>query len=90
MENIGTIKVETSTDTSMTMFICESHTVNEYGVSKPFYELGITLSKNVGEPNDGTQFTTLNESQILRLIGHLLTAKAELEVRNKNRYNNNK
>ena len=83
-----TIKVETSTETSMSMFVCESHIVDECGISKPFYELGITLSKNVGEPNDGTQFTTLNESQILRLIGHLQTAKAELEIRNKNIRNN--
>lgn len=77
-----TIEVETTSDTQMCLHVCECHIENEYGISKPFYELGISLKKETGEEDDGTQITTLNVSQILRLIGQLLTAKAELEVRN--------
>ena len=84
MKGMKTIEVETNSDTQMRLHICECHIENEYGISKPFYELCISLKKETGEEGDGTQITTLNGSQILRLVGQLLTARAELEVKNKN------
>lgn len=81
---IKTIPVETRSDAQLSLQIHEIKTYQNDEVISVDNRLCVVIDQRLGLEDDGTLAVMLVSHQVDKLISQLLTAKAELEVRNKN------
>ena len=83
-KKIKVIPVQTNSDTLMSLQISKSkiYGCNNKLVSQE-WEMSIVLNQELGLDDDGCLVTTLIAEQIDKLIGQLVCAKAEIEIKNK-------
>ena len=81
---IKKIPVETRSDSQLSLQIHETNTFRNNEVVRTGNVLCVVIDQKLGLEDDGTLAVMLDSHQIDKLIGQLLTAKAELKVMNKN------
>lgn len=87
-KKIKVIPVKTSNDTLMSLQISKVKTYRCNKVVKQEWTMSLVLDQALGLEDDGCLATMLSPEQIDSLIGQLVCAKAEVEMRNKQLHNN--